>query len=390
MTESHSRGKAPVLRLSRAAARAVRGGHPWVLREEPNRHPAGTPVRLVDGRADEAVGFGLVDDGPIAVRVLSSGPPEAVPALVRRRIEAADALRAALAGEGTDAWRVVAGAGDGLDGLVVDRYAGLAVLKVYGACWLPWLDAVVDAVAARPWCRGVLRRFGVERVDGREGAELLAGEDPGDVVEITERGMRLLVRPRVGQKTGMFLDQREHRSLVRGLARGREVANLFAYTGGFSVAAALGGAERVLTVDLAPEAVADARENFRRNGLDPDRHGFEVADAFAWRPPRPQGLLVLDPPSLARDRKALPAATAAYEKLHRHFGPQVALEGLLATSSCTARLTREEWRAVVREGLRPSGPWSFHHDSAEPWDHPVAAGHPEGHYLKFAVLRRRS
>jgi 23S rRNA (cytosine1962-C5)-methyltransferase len=380
--------RAPDLRLSNAATRAVRAGHPWVLREEKGRHPVGTLVRLVDGRGGDLVGCGLVDEGPIAVRVLSTGAPEAVPALLARRIAAADQLRRCLAGEGTTAWRVVNGAGDGLDGLVIDRYAGLAVLKVYGGCWVPWLDAVVAAITALPWCTGVLRRFGVERVDGRDGAELVAGAEPGEIVEIEERGMRLLVRPRVGQKTGLFLDQREHRALVRAWSSGRRVANLFAYTGGFSVAAALGGATRVITVDLAPEAVADARDNFRRNGLDPDRHGFEVADAFEWRAPAPQELLILDPPSLARDRKALDAARSAYGKLHRHYGPQVAPEGLLATSSCTARMTTDEWRAVVAEGLRTSGPWSWHHQSGEPWDHPVAVGHPEGHYLKFALVRR--
>jgi 23S rRNA (cytosine1962-C5)-methyltransferase len=380
--------KVPEVRLSHAAARAARAGHPWMLREEKNHHPVGTLVRLVDGRSGDALGCGLVDEGPIAVRVVSPGAPEPVPALLRRRIAAADELRRSLAGPGTDAWRVVNGAGDGLDGLVVDRYAGLAVLKVYGACWVPWLADVVEAVAALQWCAAVLRRYGVERVDGRDGAELLHGVDPGEVVEIGERGMRLLVRPRVGQKTGLFLDQREHRALVRAWSSGRTVANLFAYTGGFSVAAALGGATRVITVDLAPEAVSDAKDNFRRNGLDPDRHGFEVADAFGWRAPAPQDLLVLDPPSLARDRKALEAARAAYGKLHRHFGPQVATGGLLATSSCTARMTTEEWRSVVAEGLRASGPWSWHHASGEPWDHPVGLGHPEGHYLKFALARR--
>lgn len=382
--------KTPELRLSHAAARAARAGHPWILREERNHHAVGAPVRLLDGRSGQAVGWGLVDDGPIAVRVLGEGAPEPVPAMLLRRIADADALRRSLAGEGTTAWRVVNGAGDGLDGLVIDRYAGLAVLKVYGACWVPWLDDVVGAIAALPWCRAVLRRFGVERVDGRDGVELLRGEDPGSVVEIEERGMRLLVRPAVGQKTGLFLDQREHRALVRAWSSGRCVANLFAYTGGFSVAAALGGATRVITVDLAPEAVADARENFRRNGIDPDRHGFEVADAFAWRAPGPQDLLVLDPPSLARDRKAVDAARAAYGKLHRHHGPQVRPGGLLVTSSCTARMTADTWRGVVADGLRASGPWAWHHASGEPWDHPVALGHPEGHYLKFALLRRRA
>jgi 23S rRNA (cytosine1962-C5)-methyltransferase len=345
-------------------------------------------VELIDDRATR-LGFGLTDSGPIAVRVLGRGEREPVDVLVRKRIARADALRGSLVEAGTDAYRIVAGAGDGLDGLVVDRYGDLAVLRVYASAWEPHLDAVVAALAGLSWCRAVLRRFGVERVDGRAGAEVVHGEDPGETRVVTEHGMRMLVRPRVGQKTGLFLDQREHRRLIRTWSRGRTVVNLFAYTGGFSVAAALGGAARTITVDLAPDAVEDARENFRLNGLDPDRHGFEVADAFAWSPARPLGLVILDPPSLARDRAAKDAAVRAYGKLHRHHAAAVAEDGLLATSSCTARLPMAEWRASVAEALAKSGEWSWHWCSAEPPDHPVALGHPEGAYLKFALLARR-
>jgi 23S rRNA (cytosine1962-C5)-methyltransferase len=272
---------------------------------------------------------------------------------------------------------------------VVDRYAGLAVLRVYSAAWLPHLRLVVDAIAALPWVQTVARRLGVERVDGAKGLETLRGPEPPEVLEVREHGMQLLVRPRAGQKTGLFLDQREHRALVGGWAAGRLVANLFAYTGGFSVAAALGGAARVTTVDLAPEAIADARETFRLNGLDPDRHHFEVADVFAWEPRGQVDLMIVDPPSLARGRKAEAAARSAYRKLHRRLGSFVTRDGLLATSSCTARLSMEGWREAVREGLLPVGDWSWHWSSSEPPDHPTALGHPEGHYLKFALLRRR-
>lgn len=378
----------PRYRLSRSSAQAARSGHPWIFKEEKQRFPAGTLVELADGRTDEVLGLALADEGPIAFRFL--GPERGtVASIVRSRLAAADDLRIRWLGADTDAWRVVNGAGDGLDGLVVDRYGAVAVLKVYGACWLPHLEHVVAALAARPWCRAVLRRFGVERVDGREGGEVLHGSVPDEPVVIVEHGMRLLVRPWVGQKTGMFVDQREHRAMVRRWSAGRLVANLFAYTGGFSVAAALGGAARVITVDQAPEAVADAEENFRLNGLDPGAHGFEVADAFAWRASRPLGLVIVDPPSLARDRKSEDAARAAYRKLHRHFGPQVEREGLLATSSCTARLGLPEWRAIVEEALAGVGAWSWHHTSQEPVDHPVTLRHPEGSYLKFALARRR-
>ncbi len=378
----------PKFRLSRGAAASVVAGHPWVFREEPARHEPGTVVELADGKGSR-LAWALADDGPIAFRVLGRGPREQIPALLAARIRAADDLRRDLLADSTDALRIVAGAGDGLDGIVVDRYGSLAVLRLYARAWEPWLDAVVSAIATLRWCATVLRRFGVARVDGREGGEVLHGPPAPDSVVVHERGMALLVRPLTGQKTGLFLDQREHRALVRTWARDRLVANLFGYTGASAVAAALGGARRVVTVDHAADAVEEARENFRLNGIDPDLHGFEVADAFTWRSTRPLDFLILDPPSLAHDKRTERAAVAAYRKLHRHHGSALSDGALLATSSCTSRVTLAVWREAVTEGLAPTGAWSWHWTSAEPPDHPTAVAHPEGAYLKFALLRRR-
>lgn len=375
---------------SRSAARAVSSGHPWVFREGLIDAPPGQLVELV-GPDDAVVGWGLGDEGPIAVRVLGRGPKPDQPLarIIAERIRRADAVRLRLVPPETDAMRIVAAAGDGLPGLVVDRYADLAVLRIYAAAWEPHLELVVKAIAALPWVNSVVRRLGVKRVDGREGTDTLHGPPPPEQIVVHEGGMALLVRPYVGQKTGLFLDQREHRALVGRWSSGRLVTNLFAYTGGFSVSAALGGAARVITVDLAPEAVEDARENFRLNGLDPARHGFEVADVFAWHSKTPVDLLIVDPPSLAHGKKAEQAARSAYKRLHARLGGSVTRDGLLATSSCTSRLALDDWRDAVREGLASTGDWSWHWTSTEPPDHPVALHHPEGRYLKFAVLRRR-
>ncbi len=375
--------------VSPAAAASVKAGHPWVFRGSERAPEPGTVVEIV-GPEDRSLGWGLSDEGPIAVRVLGRGRPEAVARVLAERILRADAVRVRLLPADTDAYRAVAGAGDGLPGIVVDRYADLAVLRVYAAAWLPWLDEVVASVARLAWVRTVYRRLGVQRVDAQRGGDVLHGPEVPEQLVVQEHGVKMLVRPREGQKTGLFLDQREHRALVQRWSSGRVVVNLFAYTGGFSVAAALGGAAHVTTVDLAPEAVADARENFRLNGLDPDDHAFEVSDAFAWAPDGRPDLVVVDPPSLAHDKERLGAARSAYRKLHRRIGPWVPRDGLLATSSCTSRMSRAAWRDAVVEGLLAAGSWSWHWCSHEPVDHPVAAGHPEGEYLKFGLLRRRT
>lgn len=384
------RDDAPVrFRVPRSTAEPLRRGHPWVYRDGVPELAPGRLVEVTDDR-NEVLGWGLSDRGPIAARILGRGPFQGpFGAWLKDQVARCDRGRARFVGPDTDAWRVVSGEGDGLPGLVVDRYGSLAVIRLYSAAWESHLDQLLAAVRALPWVTAILRRYGVERVDGRDGSEVLWGPDPGDALVIVERGMKLLARPKTGQKTGLFLDQRESRRWVREMAQGLRVANLFAYNGGFSVAAALGGASRVTTVDIAPQAIDDARENFRLNGLDPDDHEFTVADCFQWRPASPVDLLIVDPPSLSHDADSEGAARNAYKKLHRTHGAHVVRGGWLATSSCTARLPMAAWQEAVAEGLQGTGAWSWVHRHGEPADHPVAVGHREGHYLKFGALVKR-
>jgi 23S rRNA (cytosine1962-C5)-methyltransferase len=321
--------------------------------------------------------------------VLGRGsPPETLARFVQDAVLRADRVRTRLLDPRTDAYRVVSGAGDGLPGVVVDRYGGVAVLKLYSAGWAEHLELLSRAVGSLGWVRTVARRLGVANVDASKGLVVLSGAAVPDAIVVQEGDIRLLARLEVGQKTGLFLDQRAHRAMIRGWARGRTVANLFSYNGGFSVAAALGGAARVHSVDIAPDAIEDAKEIFRLNHIDPDDHAFEVADVFAWKPAQRFDLLIVDPPSLARAKRSVGAARSAYRKLHRGLSPHVPRDGLLATSSCTARLSHEEWQGAVLEGLADAD-WSWHWTSGHAVDHPTGLAHSEARYLKFALLRKR-
>lgn len=367
----------------------VARGHPWVYRDglaEPVPGPVGALVVLVDGR-EKPVAYGLLDEGEVAVRVLGK-TPEGLDRLVPRRLLQAAAARDGLLPPETDAARLVNGEGDGLPGVVVDRYGPVAVLRLYAGCWEPHLDLLVAGIAALPGIATVLRRYGVRRVDGRGGADRLAGPPHAEPLIVRESGLRFLARPAEGQKTGLFLDQREHRRWIRERANGRAVLDLFGYTGGFSIYAAAGGATRVTTVDTSAAALADARENWKLNGLDPARHQTFAADAFGWTPEGNADLLICDPPSLTHGKGSDAAARNAYRDLAGRCGPWVSPGGLLATASCTARLSYERWEQAVREGLRRTGRWSWVWRAAEPPDHPVALEHPEARYLKFAALRR--
>lgn len=368
----------------------LRRGHPWVYTSgltSPRELPEpGTPVKLLDGRG-KPVAFGLADDGPIAVRVLGRHP-EDIRRLIARRIEDAAALRPLVLPDQTNAYRIINAAGDGLPGLVVDRYDQVAVVRLYGACWVPHLSAVVHALGQVPQIQTVLRRLGVRRVDGGDGIELCHGPQAPEPLVVTEGGVRFLARPSTGQKTGLFLDQRDNRIQLAKSARDLEVVNLFGYTGGFSVHAAVRGAGRVITVDQSAPALQDAKENFRLNDLNPDQHGFEAADVFAWEPEQPTDLVICDPPSLTRSQKSDAPARGAYRDLAQRTAAMVRPGGLLATASCTARLSWDRWEEAVRDGMGKTGRWSWLWRAAEPADHPVAMGHPEGRYLKFALARR--
>ncbi|MGO8968391.1 MAG: class I SAM-dependent rRNA methyltransferase, partial [Myxococcaceae bacterium] len=188
-------------------------------------------------------------------------------------------------------------------------------------------------------------------------------------------------------------DQRENRSLVRQLAGGARVLNCFCFSGGFSVNAALGGAAHVFSVDQDADAISLARENFRGNGLDPERHDFLAADVFRLLQSfRDEGrqfdLLVLDPPAFAKTQRAVEAALDGYASLNRQALALVAPGGLLATASCSARVSPEAFLGTLKEAAGKAGvDLTLVEERYQPPDHPVALAFPEGRYLKFHILR---
>jgi 23S rRNA (cytosine1962-C5)-methyltransferase len=393
------------LALQKDLARHLRAGHPWVFRKAIERAPkdlaAGAIVDVTDGGRFVARGY-FDPHSAISVRILTRDPAERVDAAFwRRRVARAAALRAELVRD-TSAYRLVHGESDGLPGVVADRYDRTAVLKLYSAGLTPHRGAIVEALRAEvEGLAGVYGRDEIPRDDLDEAdasapaGRVLWGAEPPERIEVEEHGMKLHVDVRRGQKTGHFLDQRENRRMVRDLARGRaEALNLFSYTGGFSVAAALGGVRHVVSVDVDRDAIALARENFRANGLDPADHAFAAEDAFEIlarykREGRRFGLVVCDPPAFAKSQRAVDAALAGYASLNRAAIALVPPGGLLVTASCSARVSAEQFFDAVKEAaFKAKVELQVVAETRQPADHPVSPQFREGRYLKCLVLRR--
>jgi 23S rRNA (cytosine1962-C5)-methyltransferase len=395
------------LRLQKDLARHLRAGHPWVFRKAVEKAPKALAAGVIVDVTDEGrfVARGYYDPhSAITVRILTREAAEAVDAAFwRRRVARALALRRELV-HGTTGFRMVHGESDGLPGVVADRYGAFAVVKLYSAGLTPHRAAIVEALRAEAaGLEGVYGRDEIpQATDGEEeggapAGRVLWGAEPPERIVIDEHGMKLLVDVRRGQKTGHFLDQRENRRMVRDLARGRaEALNLFAYTGGFSVAAALGGAGHVVSVDVDRDAVALARENFRANGLDPADHAFAAEDAFELlarykREGRRFELVVCDPPAFAKSQRAVDAAVAGYASLNRAALAVLAPGGLLVTASCSARVSAEQFADAVKEAaFKARVELQLVGETRQPPDHPVSPQFREGRYLKCLVLRRAS
>ncbi len=373
----------PTLTVAPNLEPALKSGHPWLYRNHLPRHTLATGdwVRVQAGKAEA---YGLYDDaGQIAVRLFGGAPPHGE--WLERRVEEAMALREQVADADTNAYRLLYGEGDFLPGITADRYGRFIVLKTYSPSVAGLVPTVVRALSRAPGLRGVLSREGDLRA--------LWGELPPPELSVRENGLELLANLFEGQKTGLFLDHRDNRRTLERFTARKRVLNLFSYTGAFSLYAARGGAAHITSVDIASAATADARRNFARNGFDPDAHAFLTTDAFALLGDYASrgerfGVVVLDPPSLARNKKSRFAALRAYEKLNTQALHCVAPGGLLATASCTSQVSPEDFRGVLGEAAARAGVRvQVIHEAGHAPDHPIPANFPEGRYLKFVVAR---
>ncbi|TMQ09989.1 MAG: class I SAM-dependent rRNA methyltransferase [Deltaproteobacteria bacterium] len=396
-----SSGPRCTVRLTKPLRDRIRAGHPWIydraLAALPPGLAAGDVIALADPQGELALAF-ADPDSPIRARVLAPPGTPLDPAWAAGRAEAAAARRRRdplLAG--CTGRRLVHGEADALPGLVIDLYDTTCVVVFDGpaaaAFWRPRLPDLFaglergGAAIAHAWLRGDRRRTSASGSGlGSGSGAPLRGDPPAEIV-IAEDDARFAVDIRAGQKTGFFLDQRDNRRTIRRHAAGQTVLNLFAYTGGFSLHSALGGATHITSVDIAPPAIANLERNLALSHLPATAHELVIADAFdflarAARQHRRWDLVIADPPSFAPSERTRPAALAAYKKLAAAALAVTAPTGRFALASCSSHITE----ADLLDQVAGLADLRLRLAAGAASDHPVLPAFPEGRYLKFLLF----
>lgn len=373
--------------------------HPWVFSGAIARvegEPEEGEVVDVYTSKKEFIACGHFQIGSIAVRVLSFRQEPIDHAFWVRRLQVAKDLRCALGVLGNpqnNTYRLVHGEGDNLPGLIIDVYDHTAVMQAHSAGM--HLDRMAVAEALEEVMGDVIQHiyyksettlpFKADLLATENG--FLKGGSPENVA--MENGLKFHVDWLKGQKTGFFVDQRENRALLERYAKGRNVLNMFCYTGGFSFYAMRGGANLVHSVDSSAKAIDLTNENVSLNFPGDTRHQAFSEDAFKFldRMGDQYDLIILDPPAFAKHRDALRNALRGYTKLNAKAFEKIRPGGILFTFSCSQVVNKQDFRNAVFTAAAQSGrSVRILHQLTQPGDHPVNIYHPEGEYLKGLVL----
>jgi 23S rRNA (cytosine1962-C5)-methyltransferase len=382
----------PTVTVSPRGEQRIRAGHPWIYRADVTGGDAtGGDVVDVVGPRSRPIGTALFSDrSQIAIRMLTVGESANVEALVRARLERALAFRTSLSLDAT-AWRLVHGEADLLPSLVVDRYADYLVVQTLSQGMDRLTPVIVDALTDLLHPAGILARNDpkVRALEGLEQrVDVLAGEIP-EAVAVREGPVEYAVDLRHGQKTGLFLDQRENREAAARYARGR-LLDCFSYHGGFAMRLAP-QCESAEAVDISADAVARITANAARNGVAVEAREANVFDELRRleRAGSRYDTIVLDPPAFAKNKASVPNAAAGYKDINLHALRLLAPGGTLVTCSCSYNITEEMFGTILHEASIDSRvPVTVVEKRMQGRDHPVLLGVPETYYLKCFILRR--
>ena len=388
--------------------------HPWVFSGAIARvvldasHKTDVPEEgelvCVRSSSNEVLGVGHWQIGSIAVRILAFGEEELPKDFWRERIRAAYAVREAigLIRSDNNTFRLIHGEGDFLPGLIVDVYADTAVVQAHSIGMHVSRKEVAKAILAEvPQVKNIYYKsddtlpFKAAIEGDRTGWLIKAKGERLEAKEefwSQENGLLFRIDWLRGQKTGFFVDQRENRALVERYAKGKDVLNMFCYTGGFSLYALRGGAKSVDSVDVSQKAIDLVNVNVARNFPEATHHKAVAADAFEYLSAqkaqnRTYDLIILDPPAFAKHRDAVKNALRGYQRINAKAIEMIRPGGILFTFSCSQAVDKEAFRLAVFSAAAQVGrKVRILHQLHQPQDHPINIYHPEGEYLKGLVL----
>ena len=385
------------LKLTRDLTKHIKRGNPWIFSDAVTKlkAPEGSYAILMSHK-NEPLAHGYYSPNiNLAFRILNLGDKKFNEHEVETRLKRALENKKHLLTSDNKCMRLLNGEGDDLPGVVADYYDGVIVLKLDGtaseAFWIKedFAEFFMQQKVLPVKCVYFKRKNREE-----EKGFILAGECENLTdLQFLEHGVKFRTNIIDAAKTGFFLDQRENRNFIRSVAKDKTLLNLFGYTGGFSVYAGLGGASKVTTVDIAPNAIKGAEINWQINHLSPEMHDALCEDAFefvanAYKEKKLWDIVITDPPSFAPNQKAVETAREAYTKIFADSLRLVKDKGFFAASSCSGHISFEEFLEIVQEALSKSrrrGKVLL--VKGQPEDHPFPFALPEMRYLKFVYLQ---
>ncbi len=378
--------------LQRGKERPVKNRHPWIfsgaIDQIEEGFEAGDLVRVFSEH-DEFLGIGYLNPASqIVVRMLAFEDVTIDESFFDEKILRALELRKRFMPRDTNAYRLIHSEGDFLSGLTVDVYGDFLVAEFNTAGIDAWKPVIVKILQKHFPSYSIFERSDsdLRKWEGlKRSVGVLAGSEPPEAIEIQENGLLFGVDIKGGQKTGFFLDQRESREVVRGLSAGKRVLNCFAYTGGFSVYAAKGGAKEVVSVESSEPAVEMGRKNFERNGLSAEQSVWAQTDVFDYlRTTKKEfDMIILDPPAFCKNKNQVQDAARGYKDINMQAFKQLPKGGLLFTFSCSSYITPDLFQKIIFGAASDTKrDVRILKKTSHAFDHPINIYHPEGEYLK--------
>jgi len=380
--------------LKRGREASVKRFHPWVfsgaihtIEGAPND---GEWVEVKDFQK-ETLGFGHYQKGTITVRVISFAQKNPGTKIFEEKIANAYKQRVFtnVIHEHTNCYRLIHGEGDGLPGLIVDVYNGVAVMQAHSVGMHADRQLIAEAIKKTLFdsIHSIYYKS-QSTLNLKTENEYLLGMGVVPHV-VTEHGNKFYVDWEEGQKTGFFLDQRENRRQLGYMAKGISVLNTFCYTGGFSIYALNAGASLVHSVDASEKAIALTQKNIELNGFNPQQHECYAVDTFDFLKDKKDkyDLIILDPPAFAKHKDARHQAMKGYQRLNAEAMRVIKPNGIIFTFSCSQVVDKQLfYDTVVSSAIQAGREIKVLQHLGQPADHPVSIYHPEGEYLKGLVL----